>query len=73
MASKRHLRRRSCEGKVRHASAAAAQLAAGKLRKTHDGGAWAAYRCQFCGAWHVGRQSAQQRQATHARREAAAE
>lgn len=65
MASKRALRRRSCEGKVRHASAGAAHIAALKTPGTH------AYRCNFCGSYHVGHAPARIRQAIAARREAA--
>ena len=63
MSSKRRLRRRGCEGKIAHATWAAAYGEAGRLRRFHDGGAWKAYRCRFCGLYHVGRPSARQRQA----------
>jgi hypothetical protein len=46
---------------------------AGRLRREHGGGTWAAYRCEWCGRWHVGRPSKAERQATKARRAAAAE
>lgn len=73
MASKRHVRRRSCEGKVAHATREGAGIAAAKLRKSFNGGTWAAYHCRWCGCWHVGRPNARQRQAMHGRRRAAAE
>lgn len=73
MASKRHLRRRSCEGKAAHATRDGANIAVGKLRKAHDGGAWVAYHCPWCGHWHVGRPTARQRQATRDRRAGMAE
>ena len=72
MASKRRLRRRGCEGKVGHATAGAAELAARKMRAARDGGTWAAYRCPFCGRFHVGRPNADQRRAMRARRAEAA-
>jgi hypothetical protein len=51
MASKRRLRRQSCEGKVRHETAGAAWIAA---KRTGDGRETKPYRCPFCGLWHVG-------------------
>lgn len=72
MASKRRARRRSCESKVAHATYAIAAREAARLRWAYHGGTWAAYCCRFCGAWHVGRQSARDRQAMRARRTAAA-
>lgn len=73
MSSKRHLRRRSCEGKVAYESQVEAARQAGLVRRAHQGGSWAAYRCDFCGKWHVGRPSARQRRATRDRRASAAE
>lgn len=73
MASKRHLRRRACERKATHATREGAIIAAAKLRKSFNGGTWAAYHCRWCGCWHVGRPTARQRQATRARRAATAE
>lgn len=55
MASKRRVRRKSCEKKVRHNTAHAAHLA---LKKTVEfrgySGPMNVYQCQFCGGWHVG-------------------
>ncbi len=53
MASKRRLRRTSCNGKQRHAGEAAARAHAERLsfngdRELH------AYQCDFCRHWHVG-------------------
>ena len=73
MASKRHQRRRGCEGKVAHATQGEAWQAARLLRKSQSGGTWAAYKCPFCGRFHVGRPTARQRQAIRARRDALAE
>lgn len=50
MASKRNKRRRSCDGKVRHASSFCARIA---LRKMHEPG-MQVYQCQFCGGYHIG-------------------
>ena len=73
MASKRHQRRRGCEGKVAHATQGEAWRAAALLRKSFNGGTWAVYRCPWCGRFHVGRPTARQRQAIRARRDALAE
>ena len=55
MASKRRIRRRSCQSKVRHATPDAAQ---GAIRRLHAQkgyqGRLDAYRCRFCGGFHVG-------------------
>lgn len=68
MPSKRRQRRRSCEGKVAHATEGEAWREAARLRWVHDGGSWRAYRCARCGFFHVGRPNAQQRQAINDRR-----
>lgn len=55
MSSKRRLRRRSCEGKIRHTSKENARAAIRSM--SHNkiyGGQWP-YKCQFCKGWHVGR------------------
>ena len=67
MASKRALRRRSCEGKRRYPSPAAAQRDAAKLARER-GGAIDAYPCAFCGRWHVGHTPWRVRQEAEARR-----
>ena len=55
MASKRAKRRKACTGKVRHASQGAAVYAARMLRqKNLEMGVLHAYRCQFCGGFHIG-------------------
>lgn len=53
MSSKRHMRRRSCEGKRRHANrgAAIAQIRSIGARLYGD---VEPYLCQFCHGWHVG-------------------
>ncbi len=50
MASKRRLRRKSCDGKVGHETFGAAFVAA---KRTHGSGL-VPYRCRFCGKFHVG-------------------
>lgn len=55
MASKRRLRRRSCERKVRHESASGAWIA--RKHTTADKQERAlldVYACRFCKGWHVG-------------------
>lgn len=54
MSSKRAIRRRACKGKVRHASIEAAQAHVGALNRTKGYKPMDAYRCQFCGGYHVG-------------------
>lgn len=55
MASKRRVRRKSCEKKVRHKTSHAAHLALKKTVKLHGySGPMNVYECSFCGGWHVG-------------------
>ena len=52
MSSKRAIRRRACEGKLRYASAAEAEAARKRARRRRalvEG-----YRCPFCSGYHVG-------------------
>lgn len=56
MSSKRRLRRRSCEGKVRHVSQKAALVQVGIIAR--HGGRVVPYHCPFCGGWHVGHPNA---------------
>lgn len=61
MASKRKLRRRSCEGKIRYKSYEEAVAVATRLTK-QLGEYYRVYRCQFCKGtgkrvYHVGRAS----------------
>ena len=54
MASKRHLRRRACEGKKRYDTEEDANRAADYIfTYQHDDRA-DVYRCDHCGAFHVG-------------------
>ena len=53
MSSKRHLRRRGCEGKCRHASLGDAYAAqTGHARSYRE--TLGIYFCQFCRAYHLG-------------------
>lgn len=53
MSSKRRIRRKSCKGKVRHTSLEHADAHRHALSRL-DGDRMSAYRCRFCGGWHVG-------------------
>ena len=53
MSSKRRERRKSCDGKVRHATLEAAKLAARKASSGSVGKLWA-YKCKFCKNYHIG-------------------
>ena len=63
MASKRAKRRRSCEGKRRYGDHEAADHASRVLRAVNDGGSWVSYFCHYCGGWHVGRRTKEQKRA----------
>ncbi len=54
MASKRHVRRKSCENKVGHLTAQAGAVARAKLNQRHYSGRMAVYRCRYCHKYHVG-------------------
>jgi len=62
MSSKRHLRRRSCESKIRHADESFAFNHAKSLGRDYF-----PYRCQFCGGWHVGRPNSRRLQSIKAK------
>jgi len=55
MSSKRHIRKKSCDGKRRHDSRS--EAIDHKMQMVKGGGSvgelWV-YQCQFCGKWHVG-------------------
>ncbi len=51
MASKRRQRRKACQGKTRYESKAEACRI---LRLYAAPNRMRAYRCSFCGAWHIG-------------------
>jgi len=54
MASKRHIRRRSCESKIKHLDLKAAKHHAWKIGKK-TGEKYYPYKCKFCNGYHVGR------------------
>jgi len=56
VSSKRAIRRRSCTGKVRHTSQANAEVARRVMVRAGRAapGTLNAYRCSFCGGYHVG-------------------
>lgn len=57
MASKRRLRRKSCQGKYRHPdkdSAYAARRAVTAQDEFYKGH-MNVYKCKFCKGWHIGR------------------
>ena len=66
MASKRHIRRRSCGGKVKHATKTGALIALHKTKK-YALGRMHAYKCSFCSGWHVGHTPKQVAQIIEAR------
>ena len=53
MSSKRHQRRKQCQGKRRYADEHNAKSAAFFTAKTF-GGVFHHYKCRPCGGWHVG-------------------
>ena len=68
MASKRHLRKKSCEWKRSYATKDAAIGASIGLRK-RTGSVTGAYRCPFCGRYHHGHTASRTRKALRKRRE----
>jgi len=55
MSSKRRLRRRSCEKKVRYESQGHARAAVRELARKFAAVQCEPYQCHFCGGWHLGR------------------
>jgi hypothetical protein len=68
MSSKRRLRRKKCTRKIKHDSEDAALAIIKKMRKTGTTKRLRAYKCNFCGGWHVGQPNARIRQSIRARR-----
>ena len=57
VSSKRRIRRKQCDGKIRHKTKEDAHSARYSLQKKT--GEWLRiYKCKFCGGWHVGHPSA---------------
>lgn len=67
MTSKRRLRRRGCTDKVAHADEAIAIRVAGYIQAKYGGVPVRAYKCPFCGKWHVGRPNHNKLQAIRAK------
>jgi hypothetical protein len=53
MASKRHMRRKACAGKVRHSTHEGAVIAWRKM-KQRTGESLSIYHCDVCQNWHIG-------------------
>jgi hypothetical protein len=53
MASKRAQRRKACTGKIQYATVAQATAAKYKVIERFND-RMSAYRCRFCGQWHLG-------------------
>lgn len=78
VSSQRAMRRRACEGKVKHGSYFAAKIAARRTGELHGETEVAGspgfnhlvpYKCKFCPGWHVGHQPVKNLRAMQARRE----
>lgn len=69
MASKRRIRRKQCQGKIRHVDMESANKAA-FVNRRNTGEKLFAYGCKFCGGFHIGHQSRKQRKAMVAKAEA---
>lgn len=67
MASKRHIRRKACKGKVRYTSSKAAMAAAFQARNRTHGDWIISYGCRFCGGFHIGHPPAKVRKAIRSR------
>lgn len=68
MASKRRMRWKGCEKKVRHPTRGEA-LVAWRIAKSKWGGWLVVYRCDFCAGYHVGHPPRRVRQSIRARRD----
>lgn len=68
MASKRHKRRRGCEGKRRYVTIGAAITELNRARQREPGIRLNVYRCTACGMFHLGHQPAVVRRAIEERR-----
>lgn len=68
MSSKRRIRRKSCEGKQRHNSKTEAVAHIINERRNGNTGL-CAYKCRFCGGWHVGHKPKKVKMCEEIRRE----
>lgn len=68
MSSKRHIRKKSCTGKVQHETLGAGWKQIGRLRKIAGSrGHLHVYACSFCRFFHVGHRSRQAARSAAAR------
>ena len=68
MASKRHVRRKQCEGKIKFPDQQTAERAAASHMRAHS--LWmTAYHCPHCSRYHIGHPPSRVRQAIAARRQ----
>ncbi len=67
MASKRHLRRKACIGKIRYSSQEEAGRHAGAATRMYQT-YLTAYHCQWCGGYHIGNPPREVRHALKVRR-----
>lgn len=65
MASKRRLRRKACEAKIRHATLEGALIARKRTPGRYE---MIAYKCPHCSGFHIGHPPARVRQSIAARR-----
>jgi hypothetical protein len=65
MGSKRNIRKRSCEGKIKFASFQEVSAFFAKKEGVHG---YQIYKCAFCGGWHFGHMTAKNKQAMARRR-----
>lgn len=54
MSSKRAVRRRMCDGKVRHDDSQTAAVHRRVMQQKNYTGPMNVYRCQFCKGYHIG-------------------
>lgn len=66
MASKRHIRRKQCSGKVKYGSMDAANIVVDNWHK-HGDTFIHAYECKFCGQYHIGHMPKEMRKKAIAR------
>ena len=59
MSSKRRLRRKQCETKIKHESRSNAFSALRSLLKRDNKWFMTVYKCKFCGKWHIGHSKGQ--------------
>lgn len=65
MSSKRNVRRRTCDRKVRYETQEEASAARTRLFRSGSGG-MNVYKCKFCGGYHIGHRNERQQKAFQA-------